>query len=52
MTPEYWMSYRQALLAIIEALEQELIRLGVMKGPTTSQIRKLWKESQRQGTGE
>ena len=46
--PEYWMARRQALLAMVEALEQELIAQGIMKGPTTAQIRKQWKAQQRE----
>ena len=47
MDQEFYMAWRQSLLALVEALEQRMIKLGWLKGPTTSQIRKQWKAMQR-----
>lgn len=44
----FWMSFRQALLQIVDAIERELRGAGLYVGPTTSEMRAAWKDAQKQ----
>jgi hypothetical protein len=41
------MSFRQALLQIVNGIELELRTSGLYTGPTTSEMRAAWKEMQK-----
>jgi hypothetical protein len=43
----FWMSFRMALLQIVNAIEVELRTAGLYVGPTTSEMRAAWKEIQK-----
>jgi len=46
LTRRFWMDLRQALLMVVNSLEQEL-----EIEPRTSELRKWWKEQKRQPEG-
>ena len=41
---EFWVQIRHGLLIILGALEKWMIKEGWLKGPTTSELRELWKK--------
>ena len=47
MNQEFYMAWRQSLLALVEALEKEMIQRGWLKGPTTAEVRRQWKAMRR-----
>jgi len=50
-TVQYYMAKRQAMLMELDALERELQDNGVVLKPRTAELRKWWKEQQREGAG-
>lgn len=44
----FWMTFREGLLLIVNAVEIGLKSAGLLSGPTTSEIRAWWKEQNKQ----